>query len=111
MGNKVDIEESTVYESCIGVKEVDYLPSSLSDFLGIEDHNEEKEWKKNWVGMPEFVQEDNPPYKKLIVSFRTKEDYEEFAKLIDQKLTVKTKSIWHPKLDRDENALKRWIEE
>lgn len=47
-----------------------------------------------WIGMPEFKQDKVEPYKKLIVRFETKEDYEEFAKLIDQKLTEKTKSIW-----------------
>lgn len=111
MGKKVEVEESTVYESCIGVKEVDYNNGSLSDFLGIEDHDEEKEWQKHWIGMPEFEQKDNPSYKKLIVNFRNKDDYEEFAKLLDQNLTEKTKSIWYPKLNRDENSLKRWIEE
>lgn len=90
-------------------------PRNLFHFMDevFDDDIEEDDesWKKYWVGMPEFVQEDNPAYKKLIISFRTKEDYEEFAKIIGQKLTEKTKSIWHPKLDRDENTLKRWIEE
>ena len=72
---------------------------------------EEAEWKKHWQGMPEYKQEDNPTYKTIYVHFRNKEDYEEFAKLIDQNLSEKTKSIWHPKLDRTENALLRWIVE
>jgi 23S rRNA A2030 N6-methylase RlmJ len=59
--------------------------------------------------------EDNPAYKKLIISFRTKEDYDEFvektAKILDQTMTQKTKTIWYPALSRDENSLKRWIEE
>ena len=76
-----------------------------------EEEDVTEEWRKYWKGMPEFVQEDNPPHKKIIVSFRNEEDYEEFAKLIGQKLTDKTKSIWFPKLDIDDNALKRWIEE
>ena len=71
---------------------------------------EDKEWKKHWVGMPEFEQKNNPPYKQLIISFRTEEDYREFAKLIEQPLTMKTKSTWFPRLDRDANSLKRWIE-
>ena len=49
-----------------------------------------------WVGMPEFVQEKKQPYKLLNVRFETEEDYNEFAKLIDQNLTEKTKSIWFP---------------
>ena len=61
--------------------------------------------------MPEYKQENNPPYKRIIVSFRNKEDYDEFSQLISQNLTDKTKSIWHPKLDREANMLTRWIEE
>ena len=49
-----------------------------------------------WSGMPEFVQEKKEPYKKLIVRFETKDDYENFARLINQNLTPKTKSIWVP---------------
>lgn len=50
----------------------------------------------DWVGMPEFVQEKKEPFKELIVRFETEEDYKDFAEVINQKLTVKTKSIWHP---------------
>lgn len=115
------VEESAAYDNFLNqtseVKEDKNF--SIFDFMNIseeelqkleeeEGKESEREWKK--AGMPEFVQEDNPPYKKLIISFRTKEDYDEFAELIGQKLTEKTKSIWHPKLDRDENSLKRWIE-
>ena len=49
-----------------------------------------------WVGMPEFVQEKKEPFKELIVRFETEVDYLEFQQLINQKLTIKTKSIWHP---------------
>lgn len=115
MAEKPKVQETTEYESCIGEKDTSYLPSDLTDFLGIEDDNEDKEWKKHWKGMPEFVQEDNPPYKKLIISFRNKEDYDEFVSktkdVLDQTMTEKTKSIWYPALDRDQNSLKRWIEE
>lgn len=105
------IEESTDYENCMDILGTAPKRSTLAEFFGENEDDDLPEWKKNWVGMPEFVQEDNPPYKKLIVSFRTEEDYQDFAKKIDQGLTEKTKSIWHPKLDRDENTLKRWIED
>lgn len=49
-----------------------------------------------WVGMPEFVQEKKQPFKELIIRFDTEDDYLDFQKLINQKLTNKTKSIWHP---------------
>lgn len=109
------VDESTVYESCIGVKEstgtslFEYMEDlTEDDIIGKKDG---EPWREHWVGMPEYVQEDNPPYMKIYMNFRNKEDYEAFAKLIDQNLTEKTKSIWYPKLDREENALMRWIEE
>jgi hypothetical protein len=77
----------------------------------ILEETEGHDWKEHWVGMPDFIQEDKPPYKKIYLNFRNQEDYEAFAKLIDQNLTDKTKSIWYPKLEKDENTLKRWFEE
>lgn len=60
----------------------------MSDFFAGEAHE--------WAGMPEFIQKKKEPYKKLIIRFETEKDYLEFAALIQQKLTHKTKSIWHP---------------
>lgn len=51
---------------------------------------------EHWTGMPEFVQEKKEPFKVLTVRFETEQDYFEFQELIAQKLTAKTKSIWHP---------------
>ncbi len=55
------------------------------------------DWRKHWQGVPDFEQEDIPEYKKLIVHFDVEADYTEFAKLIGQNPTEKTKSIGHPK--------------
>ena len=60
--------------------------------------------------MPEFVQEKQEPFSKIIVRFETEEDLNDFAKLIDQKLTPRTKSIWHPALVRGVNAKKRYVD-
>jgi hypothetical protein len=116
MNNKVkivEVEESTEYDNFIRDNEdiEETKPQSIFSFMGVEDPDDEVEWKKHWVEMPEFKQENNPPYKKLILNFRNKEDYETFGKLVEQNLSEKTKSIWYPKLDRDENSLKRWIEQ
>jgi hypothetical protein len=64
-----------------------------------------------WKHMPEFIQEKQEPYAKIIIRFETKEHLEEFAKLINQKLTQKTKSIWHPELQRGTNSAKRYVNE
>jgi len=108
-----NIEESTEYENFLGQKEELLETASLSDFLDPSDVQQDESvfWKKHWKGMPEYEQEANPPHHKLIVRFRNEEDYQEFAKSIDQHLSKKTKSIWHPKLDTTANSLKRWVED
>ena len=104
------VKESGEYENFLGEKVELDEPASLMDFVDVLETNRD-DANQHWVGMPSFIQEDNPPHRKLIVSFRSEEDYQEFAKLINQHLTKKTKSIWHPKLDRDANTLKRWVED
>ena len=62
-------------------------------------------WRKEWQGMPEFVQEDLTAVQQIIVNFVTHEDVQDFAKLVDQKITHKTKFIRFPKTT-NENLLK-----
>ena len=54
------------------------------------------DWEKEWEGMPEFIQRKKEPYSKIIIRFENESDLQDFANLIGQKLTSKTKSIWHP---------------
>lgn len=68
-------------------------------------------WKLEWVGMPEFVQEESKPFALINVRFDNEEDLNEFAKMIGQKLTPKTKSIWHPALVRGKDSSKRYVDE
>jgi len=62
-----------------------------------EDFDEMQNWKEHWQDMPEFIVGDENPHQQIIVSFKSKEDVESFSKLINQKLTYKTKSVWYPK--------------
>lgn len=57
--------------------------------------------EKEWVNMPEFKMQDLDPVKQVIISFRSYEDMNKFAKLIDQPLTAKTQSVWYPKAQID----------
>ena len=56
----------------------------------------DKEWEKEWKDMPEFIQEDLTSYRKIIVHFRNEKDVQEFAKLINQKITHKQPTLWYP---------------
>lgn len=64
-----------------------------------------------WVGMPEFKQEKQEPFAKIIVRIETEEDLEDFAKLIGQPLTPKTKSIWHPFKPHSSGRVFRWVDD
>jgi hypothetical protein len=68
-------------------------------------------WKEEWLDMPEFIQEKQEPYAKIIIRFDNEKDLNDFSKLIDQPLNKKTKSIWFPKLIRGINSKKRYVDE
>jgi hypothetical protein len=64
----------------------------MFDDLGVD-----KEWEMEWRGMPEYNCSNNNPYIKIVINFKTKEDYKNFSHLIGQNLTENTDSIWFPK--------------
>lgn len=71
------------------------------------------EWKAEWAEMPEFIQEKQRPYAQIVIRFDSEDALQEFAKLINQKLTKKTKSIWHPYKSHRINNLQtlRYVDE
>ena len=86
--------------------------SRITDY--IDEWPEEwqpNDWRNEWESMPEFIQEKKEPYSKIIIRFKTKEDLEEFAELISQKLTNKTTSIWHPQLERGLDSFREYVNE
>jgi len=58
------------------------------------------DWRDHWQGMPEFVQEKQVPYAKIIVRVEDEAALRDLMERIGQKLTPKTKSIWHPERER-----------
>ena len=72
---------------------------------------EEHDYRHEWKDMPEFVQDKKEPYAKIIIRFDSEEDLQDFAKLINQKLTSKTKSIWHPFKSHWGAVKKVWTDE
>ena len=64
-----------------------------------------------WEGMPEFVQEKQEPFVKLIVRFRNGDDLQDFSQLINQSLSPKSTSIWFPQLARGIHSSKKYSDE
>jgi hypothetical protein len=67
-------------------------------------------WHDEWVGMPEFVQENLKPNKSIRLHFETEADMIAFSKLVEQKVLPDTRSIWYPPARIDRYANKRWID-
>lgn len=64
---------------------------------------------EEWVGMPEFDQQDKMPHRSLIVHFENDDDVAKFAALIDQNITSETKSLWYPAQERMDTESKRYV--
>lgn len=64
--------------------------------------------KSEWVGMPEFVQEDLSPFKSVVVHFATNEDLKKFAQITGQRIGLKTQSIWYPEQEIGKMSNKRF---
>lgn len=66
--------------------------------------------EKEWVGMPEFSMEDLSPFRKIVVAFRDQKDVEAFARLLQQKITPKQKSLWFPEMPIRHFKDKRYVD-
>ena len=78
---------------------------------GILFNSDKKWWEDEWQDMPEFIQENFMPFKSIYVHFENRQDMKAFAKLINQKIGFKTKSIWYPKSEIESIANKRYVDE
>ncbi len=65
-------------------------------------------WYQEWQGMPEFEQKNLEPVKSVIVHFESLADLAEFARLVGQRITPMTQSIWFPEAEIGRFADKRY---
>lgn len=63
-----------------------------------------------WKGMPEFEYNERA-FKSIQVHFATRDDMEAFSRLINQTVTDKTRSIWHPQAEKNDLASQRYTDE
>jgi hypothetical protein len=64
--------------------------------LGAWQTQEDIDPNAEWSGMPEMDPKDDKPYRTLFVHFTTQDHVDQFAKLMGQSITEKTKWIWFP---------------
>ena len=75
-------------------------PASLVPKQKKKKATKDESWRKEWQGMPEFVQESCTPWRTIKVHFRNQADVRSFMKLIGQKFSRKAPFIWYPALER-----------
>lgn len=59
--------------------------------------------ERHWQNMPAYEQADKSAQRQIIVSFDNDEQVAEFARLLGQSITKKTKSVWFKQ--RQKNAV------
>ena len=83
----------------------------MSEFLFPKDAiASTSNWHDLWQGMPKFSQDDLMPDSNVIVNFACESDRQAFAKLLEQALTPKTKSVWYPKAEIGRMTDKRFVD-
>lgn len=89
------------------------------DLTGLEDwelklynpgEQSDEDFEELMKGMPEYEHKDLSSFRRLIVHFRNEEDINEFSKLVNQKITEKTKYIWYPELKREDLKSEKYID-
>lgn len=58
---------------------------------------------EEWTDMPDFDMEDLTSFRKIIIHFDSQEDVDEFAKVMNQIISDKTKYLWFPKKEKEEH--------
>ena len=79
----------------------------MTDIFDFDEQDDSHETE--WRGMPEFNQPDNLAYRQIIISFEDDTGIEAFAKLINQNITKKTKSVWFPPREKNRVADLFWF--
>lgn len=61
-----------------------------------------------WEGMPEYSHQDKTAFRSLTVHFKDQEAVDQFATLVDQAITPKTRFLWFPEIEIERYADKRY---
>ena len=103
------LELSQLQEIDLDISVIGFNDAQVTSILSVSEFQVDA--SKEWEGMPEYENEDLTSFKTIIVHFRNKEDIKQFSELMKQKITEKTKSLWHPKLEKEVFVNKSYINE
>lgn len=93
--NLLPIELSMLKEHGVDFQDLGFSDDEIANLFKdvgdtVDDHT------KEWSDMPEYSQDDKMAFRTLKVHFRDDESINEFSRLLFQKISDKTKSLWFP---------------
>ena len=86
-----------------------FTDAELADTLG-EKEPTPQDADAEWAGMPEYTNEDTSGVRHIMVHFMSLKDVEDFAKLVQQTITDKTKYIYFPELKPMDASSYKWVD-
>jgi len=102
----------TDYKLLVNMREV-YITEQGFDFefkkVVRTKPRELKEWEKHWTDLTPFSPEKKKSYGKITFNFDSSYDNEKLTELLDQNITIKSKSLYYPKKISEGENLKRII--
>jgi hypothetical protein len=81
-------------------------PKNADQFSMFEDG-----YTSEWKGMPEFKHDFEEAYFEVMVRVNSQEHYEKLKVLLDQSMTMKTKSVWYPKREINPRMTERFVDD
>ena len=100
-----DLKEQDFDLVLTGFSLAEISPEMLEKEVGVNDAYEE------WKEMPEFDQQDKTAYRSFPIHFKNQEAVDEFAALINQKITDRTRYIWFPHIEIERMVDKEYVPE
>tara|TARA_R100000963_G_C4642859_1_gene106533 strand:+ start:394 stop:648 length:255 start_codon:yes stop_codon:yes gene_type:complete len=70
--------------------------SESTEQQALFEFGDDYDWRKEWIGMPEYRQENKEAIQSIVVHFETYEDMKQFGDLIGKNITQKTKGVFYP---------------
>jgi len=79
--------------------------------LFLEKEQGENDAEAEWTGMPEFNQQDKTAFRSFPIHFKNQEAVDQFAALINQKISDRTRYVWFPEIEIDRMADKEYVDD
>jgi hypothetical protein len=104
-----DLEDDGLEDESSSVEVSDDQLSMFDDTRQMTLFDVPRMQEEHWVGMPSFQHNDLMPWKSLTVHFRNRADRNDFATLLGQSITDRTRSLWHPQLEISHLVAKSYV--